>query len=158
MILYKNYAEQSALVKNEMPQLLTAPNFTNSYLSAIKANNYVTDSRSPGDVSLRRQLNTAAGAYTLLRHELAAYAKQSYTNIGRGLVEKEKTGRKSVPQTFVENAPMVFSQLKKSVVMLSTLAGNPILTERGQKLADVLQILADTAGEKPLPASKSERI
>ena len=154
--LYQNYAVQRALVQKQMPALLAVNNYTTAYLAAIKANDYPTNSKNVRDFVNRRQLNSAAGAYTLLRHELAAYAKQSYTNVGRGLNQVEKPIRKTAPPTFVENAPQVFINLKKAVELILPMSQSALLAERGRKLAAALQVLSETAGKDQLPAAKAE--
>ena len=153
--LFQNYAAQRDKMRKEMPPLLTAANYPNLYLSAIKANN-TADSKSPNDFANRRQLNSAAGAYTLLRHELAAYTKQSYTNVGRGINTGENTTRKAAPPTFVENAPQVFLNLKNAVDLIAQIPSANPLAERGRKITAVLQMLSESAGNNQLPANKAE--
>ena len=155
--LYQNYQTSRERIKKEMPALLAVNNYPNLYLAAIKAQNE-TDSKTSDNSAKRRRLNAAAGAYTLMRHELAAYAKQSYTNIGRGLNQTETVKRRAAPPTFVENAPNVFLNLKSAVELISAMPENKILTERGRKLAAALQMLSNSGGDNQLSKDKSDML
>ena len=156
--LYESYESQRALMRREMPVLLKEKNFTNAYLSAIKETATVSATRTTEDFTNRLHLNSAAGAYTLLRHELAAYAKQSYTNVGRGLTAKQETPRKAAPPTFVENAPQVFLNLKTAVEIIIAMPDVKAVAEHGRKLAAALQLLSEAAGKSPLPKPKAESL
>ena len=150
--LYKNYEAQRALLRREMPLLLKENNFTTLYLSAIQE---IKAENESGAIDFnRRRLNTAIGAYTLLRHNLAAYAKQSYSNTGRGLqITTDK--RKTTPLTFVENLPKVFRALQNAVEKIAALPETKSVAARAGRLTAALRFLADNAGEKPLAASKA---
>lgn len=152
---YENYAAQTEKMKKEISALLQAENFPISYLSAVQAVNSAQKSGNNNFSVNRRQLNSAFGAYILLRHALAVYAKQSYTNLPRSMPPNLSA---KMPPITVENAPLVFSNLQKAVNALTPLVSSENLANRGAKLAETLDILSKNASGKPLPNAAANEI
>lgn len=156
--LYNNFNAQSEKIRSEMHALLGVNNFTNLYLTAIKENSISQSGvKTSDELQKRIRLNSGIGGYVLLRRELAAYAKQSYTNVARGL-GKETEPRRSAPPIFVQPAPKVFDALKKAVEAIAAASAAKSLAERGQRLAQSLQTLSAAANGEQLEAAKSAEI
>ena len=138
---YQRYTEQRRKLQTEIPDLLkNTESFSANYLLAVQA---ALQEDNFGGV------NSALGGWIMLRHDLLAYAKQSYTAIPKGGYHPPSTIGKKSP-IYVAPAAPVFLQLKRAVELLLRVM-EPDDRESGMRLAALLQLFADQAGKGAIP-------
>lgn len=145
---YEAYKEQSQKLQAEMPGLLKSDeNFSSLYLLAIQ--NALRE-------ETRQSLNSALGAWTLLRYDLSAYVKQSYTSMPKSLPPIRPTPL-TPPVIYVAPAAAVFTQLARAVELL---VEQTELDRRdaGTRLAERLKLLASRAGQGPLVPGEASQV
>ena len=147
---YVGYREQLRKMESELPDLLASPTFYNRYLKAVSAN---LTGEHYGDSGSRVRLVSSVGAWALIRHDVVAYAKQSYTSVGRGLMIDSGSAAPQLPQLRVAPAESVFRQLREAVAELirtfETGKPNRQLVA-GQQLVEILSLLERNAGKGAL--------
>jgi len=137
---YAGYAEQSERLRSEIPAMLkSGDSFAAHFLLAVQ--NALRDETS-------LSLNSALGAWILLRHDLSAYIKQSYTSIPKGLAPR-RPAPAQLPPVYVAPAAAVFNELARSVETVA----EQVESERrapALRLIEALKILASRAGSGAL--------
>ena len=138
---YQRYIEQRRKLQTEIPDLLkNSESFSANFLLAVQA--ALQEDNFEG-------VNSALGGWIMLRHDLIAYAKQSYTAIPKGNYNPPSTIGKKSPMYVAPAAP-VFLQLKRAVELLLKVM-EPDDRESGIRLTTMLQLLADQAGKGAIP-------
>jgi predicted transcriptional regulator len=107
---YAGYMEQSDRLRSEIPSLLkSSDSFASRYMIAIQN---LLRNETP------LSLNCALGAWILLRYDLSAYAKQSYTSIPKALEPRRPTPVK-LPPIYVAPAASAFKELARAVEIVA---------------------------------------
>jgi hypothetical protein len=151
---YANYESQMEKVRGELAALQTdtwTENVYWSWLYALHPIVEVKDGRFPEFMRTqawtRKDLNTALGSYTELKHDTILYAKQVMAEMGGG-------GPEEIPRGYVEPNPEAFARLQALAEMTRDgLETRGLLSDRIRgnlaNLIDLLQFLKTTA-EKEL--------
>jgi len=143
---YADYEEQSDRLRSEMPAMLKSDDsFASRYLLAVQ--NVLRD-ETP------LSLNTALGAWILLRYDLSAYAKQSYTSIPKGLAPRRAAPAK-LPPIYVAPAASVFRELARAV---ETVAEHMESATSATRLIEALKLLASRAGSGALDKDEASQV
>jgi hypothetical protein len=145
---YAGYAEQSDRLRSEIPAMLkSSDSFASRYMLAIQ--NVLRDETPIS-------LNSAMGAWILLRYDLSMYTKQSYTSIPKSLAPRRPEPAK-LPAIYVAPSASVFKELARAVEtvadQMESAASAP-----ATRLIDTLKILANRAGSGPLDKDEAEQI
>jgi hypothetical protein len=145
---YAGYAEQSDRLRSEIPELLkSSDSFVSRYMLAIQN---VLRHETP------LSLNSALGAWILLRYDLSAYTKQSYTSIPKSLTPRRPTPGK-LPPIYVGPAASVFKELARAVETLAEQM-EPGASAQAKTLIQALELLAKHAGSRPLDEDEASQI
>lgn len=151
---YANYEKQLDKVTGEVASLETDSWTQNVYwnwLYTFKPLIELKDERYPSFMRTqawnRKELNTALGSFTELKHDTILYAKQTMAEMGGGEMEQP-------PQNYVEPNPLAFSRLRSLAVMtMKGLDANQILSDHSRaSLENLINLLAflQTIAEKQL--------
>ncbi|HNJ44421.1 MAG TPA: DUF3160 domain-containing protein, partial [Acidobacteriota bacterium] len=146
---YTGYRNQLKRLDQERLQLRAPATFYNRYLSAVSENLMGTNYGN-GVPNLR--LTSSVGAWASLRHDVVAYAKQSYTSVGRGLAMSPPLPSR-VPVMRVAPAAPVFRHLGQAIRLILPTFENESSHRQllaGQQLLETLDLLERTAGTGPL--------
>ncbi|MCL4562653.1 MAG: DUF3160 domain-containing protein [Chloroflexi bacterium] len=158
---YLNYSKQMAKVQNEVSQLQIDSWTQNLYLSWLYAFQPVIspkDDRYPEFMRTqawtRKDLNTALGSWTELKHDTILYAKQVMAEMGGGPPNEP-------PRGYVEPNPEAYARLLALVKMTQQgLESRSLLSDltRGnlENLADLLAFLQDSS-EKELAGEQLDQ-
>ncbi|HKQ77868.1 MAG TPA: DUF3160 domain-containing protein [Blastocatellia bacterium] len=145
---YAGYAEQSERLRTEIPAMLeSSDSFTAHYLRAVQ--NALRD-ETP------LSLNSAMGAWILLRYDLSAYIKQSYTSIPKGLAPR-RPAQAILPPIYVAPAASVFKELSRSVESVAEHMESAA-PARALRLIEALKLLASRAGSGALANDEAREI
>lgn len=106
---YSGYKEQMSSTTSEASSMLKTDSFYNLYLSALQSN---LTSESLLANQETANLRSSLGGWIMLRHDLVAYGKQSYTTVPRTLNFPEET---EVAKIHIAPAGVVFASLTKAV-------------------------------------------
>ncbi len=145
---YAGYAEQSDRLRSEIPTMLkSSDSFASHYLIAIQ--NLLRD-ETP------LFLNSALGAWILLRHDLSAYTKQSYTSIPKGLAPRRPAPAK-LPPIYVAPAAPVFKELARAVETVAEQMES-VASAPAAGLIEALKLLASHKGSGPLDDDQASQV
>lgn len=143
---YVGYGEQSDRLRSETPELLKSTDgFASHYLRAVE---FALRNETP------ISLNSALGAWILLRYDLSAYIKQSYTAIPKGFSPRRPAPAK-LPPIYVAPAASVFKELAGAVEAVSERLESGAQAER---LVEILKLLANRAGAGALAGDEAGRV
>jgi len=92
----------------------------------------------------------------LLRYDLSAYIKQSYTSMPKGLPSRQASAPKP-PAIYVAPAGAVFTQLAHAVEMLVAETEFD-RRDTGTRLAELLKLLTSRAGQGPLVPGEAGQV
>jgi hypothetical protein len=145
---YEGYAEQSDRLRSEIPAMLkSSDSFATRYLLAIQ--NVLRD-ETP------LSLNSAMGAWILLRYDLSMYTKQSYTSIPKALAPRRPEPAK-LPKIYVAPAASVFKELARAVETVAEQIES-VAPAQATRLIAALKLLASRAGSGPLDEDEAGQI
>jgi Protein of unknown function (DUF3160) len=165
---YKNYPERMKKVRGEISGLQTDSWTQNLYWNWLYALQPLLESKGPQYPSFmqtqawaRKDLHTALGSWTELKHDTILYAKQVMAEMGGGGEEPEP------PRGWVEPNPEAYARLLTLTRMTTDgLKSRGLLTDNTQanltRLDDLLTFLLDVSQQelagKPLSQGAYERI
>jgi hypothetical protein len=145
---YAGYAEQSDKLRSETPAMLKSNDgFASRYLLAVQ--NVLRD-ESP------LSLNSGLGAWILLRYDLSAYTKQSYTSIPKALAPRVPAPAK-LPPIYVAPAASVFKELARAVETVAEQMESAA-PAHATRLIEALELLSKRAGSGPLNEGEAGQI
>lgn len=145
---YAGYAEQSDRLRSEIPAMLkSSDSFATRYLLAIQ--NVLRD-ETP------LSLNSAMGAWILLRYDLSMYTKQSYTSMPKGLAPRRPEPARP-PTIYVAPAASVFKELARAVETVAEHMES-VAPAQATRLIEALKLLASRAGSGPLDEDEAVQI
>jgi hypothetical protein len=145
---YAGYAEQSDRLRTEIPSMLeSSDSFAAHYLRAVQ-----TALRDETPLSL----NSAMGAWVLLRYDLSSYIKQSYTSIPKGLAPR-RPAQAILPPIYVAPAASVFKELSRSVERVAEHMESAA-PARALRLIEALKLLASRAGSGALSRDEAGEV
>lgn len=153
---YKNYESQMNMLKEEFSNLdisVWTQNLYWMWLYSLKPLLEEKKSEIPAFMQSKawtdKQLNTALGSWTELRHDTILYAKQSYTLEATAIPSQPK-----LTPGYVEPSPYVYARLKALAQMMreGLEQRNLLLPEYSQKLQTLENVLLElkTISEKEL--------
>lgn len=150
---YANYESQMEKVRGELAALQADTWTENVYWAWLYALHPIVEVKDESfpefmrtQAWTRKDLNTALGSYTELKHDTILYAKQVMAEMGGG-------GPEEIPRGYVEPNPEAFARLQALAEMTRDgLEARALLSDRiGGNLAnliDLLQFLKATAEKK----------